>query len=94
MLRDAIDTRLNRCPRRNPQRIYAASLIQDLRDMAALDGDRQPDKLVLDLDRTAAVEAYFGVLKRINDLSRILFASLGLCQARVAFTRTASTRFL
>jgi hypothetical protein len=52
--------------------------------MAALDGDRQPDKLVLDLDRTAAVEAYFGVLKRINDLSRILFASLGLCQARTA----------
>ena len=54
--------------------------------MAALDGDRQPDKLVLDLDRTAAVEAYFGVLKRINDLSRILFASLGLCQATIAST--------
>ena len=48
--------------------------------MAALDGDRQPDKLVLDLDRTAAVEAYFGVLKRINDLSRIVLIFVVSCQ--------------
>jgi hypothetical protein len=60
--------------------------------MAALDGDRQPDKLVLDLDRTAAVEAYFGVLKRINDLSRILFASLVSVKARLRLLGSSSCR--
>ena len=81
MLRGVIGAWLNGRPGRNPQRINASPLLQDLGDMAAFYGNRKPDELVFKPDRATAFEAYFPMLKRINDLPRILLARVGLCQA-------------
>jgi hypothetical protein len=92
MLRRIVQARFDGGPRRNPQRIYAAGLIQNLRKVAAFGCYGEPDEFVSELDGAAALKAYFRELKRINCLSRILFALLYPCQGSVMPSLIASRR--
>src|SRR5262245_21564742 len=60
MAPSAVARRLDRSPWRYPQWIHAARLVQNLRDMSALDRHRHADKRILNLDRAAIMERDFG----------------------------------
>jgi hypothetical protein len=81
MLREIVQTRFDRGPRRNPQRIYTGFFVQDLGDMAAFRRNGETDEFVSDVYGAPAMKAYFVCLKRINRLLKILFISLDACQA-------------
>ena len=58
--------------------------------MAAFGSNGEADAFVSELDGAAALKAYFLELKRINRLSKILFAWLYLCQGIMMLNMIAS----
>jgi hypothetical protein len=73
MLRGIVPARLDRGPRRNPQRIYTGFFVQDLGNMAAFRRNGETDEFVSDLYGAPTTKAYLVNLKRINRLLKILF---------------------
>jgi hypothetical protein len=73
MLREIVQTRFNRGPRRNPQRIDTGFFVQDLGNMAAFRRKGETEEFVSDLYGAPTPKADFVSLKRINRLLKILF---------------------